>query len=777
MSNVSYLQLQQLDDTGDLPPFIGAPEGGTRLLSFRQVFQVLWRRKFLILAVMALISSLAFYWVQTRTPLYVAGAEVEIGIGDQRALDIQDVLQQSQQDYYYNETQAAIIASSFAAEQVAERLGLFADPSPLTWNEGPSLSPVEAIRSAARSALPEEVLEGLRGLADSIAGAPAEDRSEEDAIAAMSPEERAAFERQNVVNTLLAGLSVDPSERARTIQVSFLSDKPAFARLVANAFAEVYVDSTRIEKTEATTRASTFLRDEVERLRAQYRQSEQRLEQFRRELGSVDTRGQTTLLQEQLVDLNRDLVTARQEAAAAAARVSQMRRLLSEGEQGIETVTSVLDSPLIVRLREQEAEVVREIAELRTQLRERHPRLLLKRAELDDLQQKIRGEISKIVVALENDLELARVKERNLEREVQRLQDEVKQRSNAEVTRLALQSERDANKALYETVLTRFNEINLQERSPQQANARVITPAAMPLEPSYPRKSLTMAAALVGSAILGILLVLLLEYMDAGFRSLEQLQERAYVAALGLVPRLSVIDARRSSPEDFVIDEPNSLYAEAIRTIRTSLMLSSIDERPRSVMFTSSVPAEGKTATAVSLARAAAKAGQRTVIVDCDLRKPSVHDALRVPNGQGVVEILIGAASLDDVIEIDLRSGLHYITAGAKAPNPPDALGSSAMHQLIAELSMRYDLVVLDTPPVLPVSDALVLLRHVDKVVFLVRWGTTRREAVLAGIRQVQEANGDIAGVALTRVDIRRHRRYSYADAYSYSGYGQSYGA
>ncbi|WP_416898830.1 MAG: polysaccharide biosynthesis tyrosine autokinase [Minwuia sp.] len=535
-------------------------------------------------------------------------------------------------------------------------------------------------------------------------------------------------------------------------------------------------NSTQSEKSDATTQASGFLRDEVERLKAQYQAAEQALEEFSRQTGFVSVGDRLTLIEEQLAELNRKLVVAREELAESEARNNQVRRLLQE-EGGIETVASVLDSPLIGRLREQEAEVVREIAELRTQLRDRHPRLLLKRAELEDLQLKIRGEIDKIVIGQDNALELARVKVANLENEVAVVEAQIDRQTDAEVTLQGLRSERDADKRLYETVLARFNEINLQERAPQKADARVISRAATPLDPSFPRKSLTMAAAIVGAAMLAIMLVFLMEYMDAGFRSLQQLQQQAYVPALGIVPRLSVLEGRRTTPEDFVLDEPNSLYSEAIRTIRTSLMLSSIDRQPKSVLFTSSVPAEGKTSTAVSVARAAAKAGQRTILIDCDLRKPSVHESLRVPNGRGVVEVLTGAIDLEDAIEIDLKSGLHYITAGAKAPNPPDALGSEAMRQLIRELEDRYDFVVLDTPPVLPVSDSLVLLRHVDKAVFLVRWGSTRREAVLAGIRQVQEANGDLAGVAMTRVDIRKHQKYNYSDSYYYyRGYGKYYG-
>ena len=777
MASVSFLQqAQHMDDSSELPPFMAQSQGGQSLISFRHVFGVVWRRKLIILAIMLFVTALAYYWVETRTPLYVATAEVEIGIQDQRVVNIQDVLQQGQQDFYYNETQAAIISSTFAAEEVARRMGLFEDPSALWWGDPDQASLFASIKAAVKSALPDPVVEGVRGALDTLRGG-SQESPQLSVLESMTPEERATFEKQTVLKGLLGNLGVDPSERARTISISFISDKPAFAREIANAFAQVYVDSTRTEKSEATSNASNFLGNEAERLKADYLDSEQALEQFRRDHGVVEYRNQTTLLQEQLAELNRQRVGARELQAEAEARVAQVKRLLNEGADGIESVTAVLDSTLIVRLREQEAEVLREIAELRTQLRDQHPRLQLKRAELADLQVAIRSEITKIVIALDNKLELSRVKVENLNTEIEALAFQVAEQTDSEVTLRSLESERNAAKQLYDTVLSRFKEVDLQERSPQQASARVINSAGTPLEPSFPRRSLTIIAALVGSAIMGVLVVFLIEYMDSGFRSLQQLQQLAYVPALGLVPRLSMLDSRRSTPEDFVIDEPNSLYSEAIRTIRTALMLSSIDQRPKSILFTSSVPAEGKTATAVSVARASAKAGQRTILLDCDLRKPSVNESLGVPNGKGVAEILTGAVEIDDAIEIDLKSGLHYITAGAKVPNPPDALGSNAMRQLIEELSRRYDLVILDTPPVLPVSDALVLLRHVDKAVFLVRWGSTRREAVLAGIRQVQEANGDLAGVAMTRVDIRRHQKYNYSDSYYYyRGYGKYYG-
>lgn len=775
MANVSYLHTAHGDDGYEMPAFMERGNNEAGMMNFRQVFSIIWRRKWIVVAIMALVVAAAWYWLQSQTPLYSTSAEVVIGIRDDAVLGNETVYQSQQQDFYFNETQAKILSSSQIAEEVAYRLGLFEDPSLLYWKESNRPSTGRRVKDSIKSILPDPVVEGARSVLNLLRGG-TQTKDDEGTLSGMTPEEKAAYERQLLIRTLLQAISVDPSDRSRTIQISAVSDRPGMAQRIANTFAEAYVDSTQTEKSDATERASTFLRDEVARLRTQYEQSEQALEQFSRETGFVNVGDRLTLIEEQLAELNRKLVLAREEYAEAQARNQQIRRLLEE-EGGIETVASVLDSTLIVRLREQEAEVVREIAELRTQLRDRHPRLLLKRAELEDLQLKIRSEIDKLVIAQNNNLELASVKVRNLENEAAVVQAQIAKQSDAEVTLQALRSQRDADKQLYETVLARFNEINLQERAPQKADARVISRASTPLEPSFPRKSLTMAAAIVGSAMLAVMVVFLIEYMDSGFRSLQQLQQQAYVPALGIVPRLSVLEGRRYTPEEFVLDEPNSLYSESIRTIRTSLMLSSIDRPPKSVMFTSSVPAEGKTSTAVSVARAAAKAGQRTILIDCDLRKPSVHESLQVANGPGVVEVLTGAVDLDDALEIDLKSGLHYVTAGAKAPNPPDALGSVAMRQLINELEDRYDLVVLDTPPVLPVSDSLVLLRHVDKAVFLVRWGSTKREAVLAGIRQIQEANGDLAGVAMTRVDIRKHQKYNYSDSYYYyRGYGKYYG-
>jgi len=763
MANPSYLRpVAENELLERAPPFLRETRDYTGEIGLRQVFATLWRRKMIVLSVMVIVTTLVLLWVMQVVPLYVSEARIVVETRRENVVNIDSVIQGVRPDFYTNETEAAVIASRSLAGKVVDTLDLTHHP---LFN--PDLGPAK-VGFVTKLIEQFQLAEMLGPLAPDWFS-PGDAPAVEDDRDPLSPADEAAWYREYAIDTFLYWLEVVPGERSRVISILFTSEDPELAALAANTLADLYILESVNLKLDATSRASRFLKGQVAELRARYQESERALEAFRRDLGIVDFGNQRTLLTEQLAELNRQLIDARTGRSAAEARYKQVQRMLNSAG-GIEAAAAVLDSPLIQRLREQEAQVVREIAELRSTLRERHPRLILKRNELADLRQNIQTEINKIGVGLGNELELAKIREQDLEREFARLKAEIKAQTNAEVTLRGLQSDSDANKALYETVLARFKEIDVQEQGPQQPDARLISSAVIPEFPSFPRKKLILAVALMGSALLGMALVFVVEHLDSGFRSLQQLSQRTGVPGIALMPRLSGAELRRTVPEDLVIDKPNSRFAEAVRTIRTALLLSNVDNPPKSVMVTSSVPGEGKTLTAVSLARAAALAGQRTIIVDCDLRQPSVHGALGVENQRGVVECLIGEVTPDEAVEIDTRTGLHYLTAGSHAPNPPDLLGSEAMHRLLGLLTRSYDLVVIDTPPVLPVADSMVLVRQVDKALFLVRWGTTRRETAMEGLGQIANSPADLAGVVLTQVDMREHARYHYSDSQYYAG-------
>jgi capsular exopolysaccharide synthesis family protein len=584
-----------------------------------------------------------------------------------------------------------------------------------------------------------------------------EDEAAEQPVVERTPEDEARLLHEQVVDGYLAGLEVTPSEDARLITVTYVSEDPAMAARLANAAAETYIEDQLATKAGETRAAYSWLQDRAVELQEKVEASARAIEAQRRQSGLVDVEG-STLLAQQLARFNVQLIEARGQRAEAQARYEQVQRLVDDG--GIDSAAAVLDSLLIQKLREQETEVLREIAELKTQFREGHPKLSLAESELGNLRTKIQAEVAKIATNLGNELEIARVKEGNLQAEVNRLEAMTDEQQAATVTLSALETELDANQKLFDTILDRLKETSVQDETLVRPDARIISTATEPLDPSFPRKRLIVGVAFMAATLLGVVLALVIEQLDAGFRDANQVEQVTGAPVIGVLPRIGGMRAR--APQNEVLERPGSGYSEAIRTLRTSLLLSNVDRPPRLIVVTSSLPSEGKTSTAIALARTAAKAGQRAIVLDADLRNPSLHRALEVKNDQGLIDVLLGKGTFEDVVRIDFPSGAHFVVAGPAAPHPADLLGSGPMKALLRTLAATYDLVIIDTPPVLAVSDTLVLQRSVDKTVFVVRWERTRRDIALNGLRALIQAGADLAGIVVSQVAPGRGHLYTY---------------
>jgi polysaccharide biosynthesis transport protein len=266
----------------------------------------------------------------------------------------------------------------------------------------------------------------------------------------------------------------------------------------------------------------------------------------------------------------------------------------------------------------------------------------------------------------------------------------------------------------------------------------------------------------------------MVEKLDSGFRSSEQVEHTVGLSTLALIPALSFL--KDGSPEKHIVDKPVSLFAEAFRSFRTGLFLSDMTKAPKTILLTSCVPGEGKSSDALCLARSAAGAGQKVVLIDCDLRRSTVHKMLGVQPRVGVSDVLMGNAPLEQALIKDADSNLVALPNVNRPGNPPDLLSSSAMENLIAQLTKAFDLVIIDSPPVLAVSDALMLARFADRTVFVIRWARTPRAAVVTALKQLRSAGANLGGVVLSRVNIRQHARYGYGDSmYYYRGYKKYY--
>jgi capsular exopolysaccharide synthesis family protein len=727
--------------------FLGVSE--EPVFDLARLVGALRRRKVMIAAIVTVVTGLAAVRIDQITPLYLAEASVILEGSRQNIVKIEQVAQGLTPDFYTNETEAAIIRSRGLAERVAAKLDLVNNP---LFNPYLAGSPEPGLLGG---------LLGARDRAGQDQGMPP--------AAGPAPSEREILDY--VTEAFLSGLTVVPSERARMIQIQYVSPDAQFAATAANAAADAYIENQISAKGDLTSKASEWLNERVLELRKRVVESEEKLEEFRARSGIVEVRG-SNVLQDQIAKLSNEHIEARAKRVEAEARYEQLQTLL-KSKRGAESATAVLSAELIVRLREQEAQVVRRIAELKTQFRDEHPKMILARSELEDLQRKIAAEVKKIVTNYKIEVEIARVRERNLQSELDSLEQKVEDQNGALVTLRALVSEVQVNKQLYETVLARFKEIKVVDDELQKADARVISRAVAPSVPFYPQKELMVLAAFIVSLIVSAAIALILEFLDTGFHSLGQIESVTGMAALVAIPIAPV--GPGAPPHAYAMKRPNSSFSEAVRSLRTALMLSRIDAPPKTVLITSALSGEGKTTTALSLACLAGAANQRCIIVDCDLRNPNLQNLMHCPGEYGLTHYLTGQAAVEDVVELDETTGIHVIAAGARAPDPAELLGSNHMRQLLRLLHEEFDLVVLDSPPLLAVSDTLVLVRHVEKTVIAVRWERTRRESLTAAVKQLLEAGADLAGVVLTQVDAKKQARYGRSDAHAMGATGAKY--
>jgi capsular exopolysaccharide synthesis family protein len=352
--------------------------------------------------------------------------------------------------------------------------------------------------------------------------------------------------------------------------------------------------------------------------------------------------------------------------------------------------------------------------------------------------------------------------------------------NNAASVELAdLQRKADAASALYESLLNRAKQTSA-EQGEETSDARVVSHAKVPLRPSVPNVALNLALGLMLGLAGSVGAVLLMETLDSGLATSEDVERVLGLPHLGAVPLLDSTTGGKPStvsPGQFILSKPLSAFAEAFRNLRTSILFSKVDSPVRVILVTSALPGEGKTTTTFCLGRSMALAGAKVVVVDCDLRRRNINELLQIEPEVGLVEVLQGTASLEEALLYDEPSGAWFLPLAKSAHTPKDLFGSAAMDRLIENLRAQFELILLDTAPVIPVSDTRILAPKADVVVFLVQWRKVPRKAIEGAISLLKSVGADIAGVALTLVDARLQAKYGYGDSgYYYRSYRKYYG-
>lgn len=725
------------------------PQAAANALDFRRWALVVLRRWRLLAAVALTIFVATAIVTMRATPMYTAQASVALDMRKENISGNQQVLSDLPADSSVVDTEVEVLKSRQVADGVVRALDLDHDP--------------EFNGALRRPSGVAAIVQGVKQLFGA---------------AAPPPRRLSAADVQRthdgVVSNVLGHLSVQRLGVTYVININFTSESPAKAAAIANKFADLYLLSQLQARFEATQQATHWLNGQLDQLRQQVEQDDAAVQQYKIANNLLSATG-TTLTEQEVSSYSQTLAQARAQVAEDEARLQaaklQVNRASSGGDVG-----EALNSTLIQGLRTQRAAISGQLAELQGRYGERYPEVVKAKRQLADIDNQIQQEIKTIIANLEAKVQVSREREAAVSGSLGGAKGTLAANSRAMVRLNELQRNAEASRTIYESYLNRYKETSTQT-SLGQADARVISHATTPGGPSSPNVKHNLTLGLLLALAGGAGAVLLVELLDAGLATAEDVEKRIGVAYLGSVPTLaSVAGDVEEAPIDYVVAKPLSSFAEAFRGLQASIVHASVDEPVKLVAITSALPGEGKTLTATCLARTAALQGRRVLIVDCDLRRRAVNRMLHSEPKVGLLEVLSGEATLQQAIMVDEPTGAHILPLSDSKFTPRDVFGSAAMDRMLAELRARYDLVLLDTAPVLPVADTRVLAPKVDLVVFLARWRRTPEPAIEAAFRLLDLPSTRIAGVALTLVDMKQQSKYGYGDpGYYYTEYKKYY--
>jgi succinoglycan biosynthesis transport protein ExoP len=721
-------------------------------ISLVNFLHTLWLRKRLLLSITVSLSIISILTIYQLVPRYTATTQLLIGINAAKVVDIQEVMSGSLKGESAVIGEMEVIKSRELAHRIIDQLHLE------QYKEfNPELrKPGFFAQFRLKNLLPESWQESV-GLKK---------------IDTRSPEEKEEARLTSLTNAFLAKLKVSQVKRSQVINVSFESEDPKLAAKVANEVADKYIVGQLQAKFDATKKATDWLNNQLGELKEKVESSERAVEQYRKTHDLLEVRKDVGLSQQQLAEVNSQLIIARAQRAEAEAKYQQVEAIAKSGRD-IDSVADVLNSSLISNLRQQESEVQRKYSEMLVEFGPRHPKMIQMKAELEDIQEKVRSEVKKIAAGLHNSMDVARAREGSLTASLRQVESKTSGSNQAEVELHALEREASANKALFETFLGRFKE-TASTQGIEQADARIISFAEIPLGPSYPKKKLLLMVSLAGSLLAGILVVFVLEILNPGIRSPEQIQDLFNMSTLGIVPK--VMD-ETLVPHEYLLAKPQSSLAEAVNTLRISLSLLNPDAEVKSLLVTSSVPGEGKSTLAVLTARHSACAGQRVVLVDTDLRRPSIGRMFNIKeNTLGLTDLLMHHdLSLNDVLVDDPETGMKILTRGKSAfVNPVDLFASHRMKSIVDDLRQQFDLVILDSAPIMAVPDTRILAGLVDKTIFVLNWDSTPKKVVHSALQLLsKDGHANVAGIVLQKVNLQQYGRYGYGESGYYYHYGR----
>lgn len=729
-----------------------SPKASAADAPLRQYARIIWKYRVICAACTLGAFVISLLYAFTVTPLYTATSKIKIGTYEPilTATKIEDVLEQKSKESNYLETQIQEIESLSLADKVLGEDDIrkaVIDDRPAGWFSWWSSG--ESERRDGGASYKSSIKEMQR---------------------------------------YLDGIGVEPIKRTSLVRIAATFERPETAALVANRHASAYIDWVREKRMEQQSRGLIFLRKQAEELREKVVDIERDLAEYAEANSIVAVNKDENIVVQKMSQLNKLLTDT-------TSRRIETGKLYDSALAALEQDSAGFDDGSILSMRAELAKLEAQYTQLEEKYTESYPKMVQLQSRIKQLTRTIKAQRKQIVNGLKAKAQAAVEEERQLKDELDRQTSQAFELSKRQVQYNVLNRELSTSRDLLQNVLKQIKETSLAVES-NSSSVAIVDQAIVPEYPSFPRKKLIVLGSLVGGLLAGVLLALFLNHLDNTIRTPDDLGSFVSLPALGVVPSFdlnrSVLWPGGPSPASYsatkhllkpsspfgsqrliFINSPASLASEAYRTIRTGLMLSRAGEPPRTMLVSSAQSGEGKTTSTVNLAASLASTGGRVLLIEGDLRRPTMHKHFDLePSLPGLTEVLTRQRQLEETLISSKVKNLTLLLSGAIPPNPAELLGSKEMALLIDELALVFDYVLIDSPPILPVTDSLILSRKVDGVILVVKGAATPGRAVREAVSRLEGVGASFLGIILNDVDVTSGD-YQYYGKY-YQSYQQS---
>lgn len=720
------------------------------------------RRQFpTILVIVSACVILALLYLFTAASLFTATASLVIDTRKVQLFQQQSVLGDVAVDSAAIETQVEILKSENVSLAVIRDQHLTEDP--------------EFVGSGS----------GIVGALISALLGPSKDETTSATEFDLTRRSLARFEKRRTVKRV--GLTY-------VMEVGFTSADPEKASRIANAIADAYIVDQLEAKYQATRRASVWLQDRIRELRTQASAAQKAVVDFKIANNIVDSGGRL-MNEQQLAEVNSQLVMAHAATAEVKARLDRMNDILKQDVPDA-NVADALKNDTIVKLRGQYVDMASKESIWSAKYGRDHLAAVNLRTQMAEIKKNIQDELKRIQESYKSDYDIAKTREEAIKSSLANVVSESQLTNQAQIQLRELESNAQSYQAMYDNFLQRYME-SVQQQSFPITEARVITAATRPLNKSYPKSLIVLAAGLLGGLMLSVGAAMARELADNVFRTSSQIEDVLQTNCLAMVPEIAsgansaklLERSSRSKHREirldgellrYVVDHPLSRFAEAIRSLKVAIDLNSVVKENQVIAVTSTLPNEGKSTISTNLAQLMAHGGARVVLVDADLRNPSLSRALSPVGSAGLVDVVAGKTLLESALVVDPVTKLAFLPAGStelKLLHTNEVLASKLMYDFIQSLKGAYDYVVLDMPPMAPVVDVRVTSNYVESYLFVVEWGQTKIDIVRHNLKGAPELCERLLGVALNKADTKLLARYeSHQGKYYYNKYYARYG-